>query len=103
VFALLVLRLGQRLRPAPFMLASSICLAVLCFMLLGKGILALQEAGVMPMRRLPLPSLPWLGFYPSTEGVIAQGVLTLALIASAVVPKLSQRRHDDAGRAAPAE
>jgi high-affinity iron transporter len=106
VLAFVVLKLGSRLRPAPFMLASSVCLAVLCFMLLGKGIRALQEAGVVPMSQLPLPSLPWLGFYPTYQTAIAQGVLVLALIASAVLPKLGQRRHgghDDSGRAAPAE
>lgn len=103
VCALVVLKLGSRLRPAPFMLASSVCLAVLCFMLLGKGIRALQEAGVVPMTQLPLPSFPWLGFYPTYQTTVAQALLVVALIASAVLPKLSQRRQHDRGRTAPAE
>lgn len=73
VIAVSLLRVGQKLRPAPFLLASSVFLALLSFMLVGKGVRALQE----------------------------QGTLLLLLIASAIWPWWSARRSS--GAPAPAE
>ncbi|HKP58940.1 MAG TPA: FTR1 family protein [Polyangiales bacterium] len=101
VIAGVLLRVGQKLRPAPFMLASSVFLALLSFMLVGKGIRALQEAAVIGVHPLPLPELQWLGIYATREGLIAQGALLLLLIGSAVWPWWSARRSS--GLAAPAE
>jgi high-affinity iron transporter len=96
-----LLRLGQKLRPAPFMLASSVFLALLSFMLVGKGIRALQEAAVIGVHPLPLPELQWLGVYATREGLIAQGSLMLMLVGSAIWPWWSARRSSD--EPAPAE
>ncbi|MEY4575507.1 MAG: hypothetical protein RL701_210 [Pseudomonadota bacterium] len=92
VVALILLRVGQRLRPAPFMLASSVCLAVLSFLLVGKGVHALQEAAVVSLSPLPVPALPWLGIYGSAETLAAQGALLLALLWSAVWPRYAAKR-----------
>jgi high-affinity iron transporter len=101
VISATLLRLGQKLKPAPFMLASSVFLALLSFMLVGKGIRALQEAAVIGVHPLSLPELQWLGIYATREGLIAQGVLLLMLIGSAIWPWWSARRS--ANEAAPAE
>ncbi|HKU39958.1 MAG TPA: FTR1 family protein [Polyangiales bacterium] len=100
VIAMLLLRVGQKLRPAPFMLASSVFLALLSFMLVGKGVRALQEAAVLAVHPLPLPELQWLGIYATREGLIAQGALSLALLASALWPWWSARRRTVTGATA---
>jgi high-affinity iron transporter len=101
LFALIVIgsllkRLGRRMRPRPFMLLSSAMLAALSFVLAGKGIRALQEAGVLGLNELPLPELPWLGIWPTMEGVLVQGAVLLLLIGSALWPVLSQARDASA-------
>jgi high-affinity iron transporter len=93
VVAVVLLQIGQRLKPAPFMLASSICLAVLAFMLVGKGVHALQEAAVVPLTQLAVRDVPWLGIYGSAESLGAQGLLLVALIASALWPRLSAKHE----------
>ena len=84
--AFALLRVGQRLKPAPFMLASSVCLAILSFVLLGKGVRALQAAAVLPASHVGLPDVSMLGIYATLEGLIAQGLLLGVLLASALLP-----------------
>lgn len=98
--ALILLRIGQKLKPAPFMLASSVFLALLSFMLVGKGVRALQEAAFISVHPLPLPELQWLGVFATREGLLAQGVLLLMLIGSALWPWWSARRNQTATAAA---
>ncbi len=93
--------IGQKLEPKPFMLASSALLAVLSLVLVGKGVHALQEAGVIGSTTLPLPELPALGVHASVETLVAQLVLFAALAWSAVVPFVRSRR-EKATAAAPA-
>jgi high-affinity iron transporter len=101
-FALVLLRVGQRLRPAPFMLVSSLCLSLLCFVMVGKGVHALQEAAALSLTLVPVPDAPWLGIYGSVESLVAQGLLTCMLLFSALWPKLNARR-DKGELPAPAE
>jgi len=93
VGATLVLRrLGQRLKPRPFMLFSSVLLSLLAFTLIGKGIRALQEAAVIDMNIIPVPELPILGIHATTQGLAAQGVLLVLLTGSALWPRFRSRR-----------
>lgn len=87
-----LLRLGQRLKPAPFMLASSIFLALLSLVLIGKGVRALQESGVLSTHALSWSELPLLGVFATAEGMIGQGVLLLLLVSSAIWPWLHARK-----------
>jgi high-affinity iron transporter len=87
-----LLRVGQRLKPGPFMLASSVFLALLSLVLIGKGVRALQESGVLSIHALSWPELPLLGVFGTTEGMIAQGAVLLLLMASALGPWLRARR-----------
>ncbi len=99
--SLVLKRVGQRLRPRPFMLASSALLALLVFALTGNGVHSLQEAGVLGVTELRFPELPWLGIHPSAESLGAQAVVLLFLIGSAVWPLAAGRR--DGSSPQPAE
>jgi high-affinity iron transporter len=93
-------RVGKRLPLRGFMLASSGLLAVLTVALAGKGVRALQEAGVLPVHALPLPERPLFGIYATRVGLLLQGVVTLLLLASAFWPLLSARLHRSDAHAA---
>ena len=100
VIVALVLRMvGQRLRPRPLMQASSALLAVLTFSLAGKGIRALQEAGALPIHAVPFFELPAFGVHATLEGLVVQGLLLLALVASALLPWLAARKGPSAAAA----
>jgi high-affinity iron transporter len=92
-------RIGQKLKPRPFMLASSAVLAALAVMLVGKGVRAMQEAGVMSASDVGFPDVPTLGVYGTAQGLLAQGALVILLAASALWPWLRARR-ENAGPAA---
>jgi high-affinity iron transporter len=102
-----LLRVGQKLKPAPFMLASSIFLALLALVLVGKGVRAFQEAGVVGINGVSgWPELPLLGVFATREGLAAQALLLALLTGSALWPWLKARREARAttrGRAAEAE
>ena len=89
-FALVLKRIGQRLPLRPFMLASSVLLALLSLALTGKGVRALQEASVLGMTEVHAPELPFLGIYPTLQGLLVQGAVLLLLIASALWPLWSR-------------
>ena len=95
VITLVLQRLGQRLQPRPFMLASSVLLAVLAFTLAGKGVRALQEAAVLPISELTFVELPWFGIYPTLQGLLVQGVVLAFLIGSALWPLRARAARSD--------
>jgi high-affinity iron transporter len=92
VITLLLKRIGQRLPLRPFMLGSSVLLALLSFALTGKGVRALQEAAVLGMTEVHAPEIPLLGIYATLQGLLVQGLVLLLLLASALWPLWSQRR-----------
>ena len=64
-----------------FFTITSIFLYFLAFILLGKGIKELQEAGVI--NTTPVEFLPYIdaiGFYPTLETSVPQAILVLAFI-----------------------
>lgn len=72
---------------------SSVVIGFLCVVLAGKGIHALQEAGVLPV------SFTWswlrvdlLGVYPTVETILAQAVILVALLSFMLLPRLFTRR-----------
>ncbi|HEV2078281.1 MAG TPA: FTR1 family protein [Allosphingosinicella sp.] len=78
--AFAMFRYSQRLPIAKFFAYSSILIAVLAVVLAGKGVAALQEAGMLGVTPLHfLPRIPLLGLSPSVESVAAQ-VATLLII-----------------------
>ncbi|HEX6376921.1 MAG TPA: FTR1 family protein [Allosphingosinicella sp.] len=82
LIALLMLRFSRRLPIAKFFFYSSALIAVLAVVLAGKGVAALQEAGllgVVPVRWAPRVAM--LGLYPTLQGLAAQvGTLAVLLV-----------------------
>lgn len=75
----IMLRLSRSLPIAKFFQYSAILMAALAVVLAGKGVAALQEAGLINLHPLALPRFDWLGFYPTVEGVLAQLLAVAAL------------------------
>lgn len=74
-----MLRYSTRLPISKFFAASAALVAVLAFVLAGKGLAALQEAGMVPATRVAgLPKLELLGFYPTWQTILVQlGVIAI--------------------------
>ncbi|WBY04046.1 cytochrome c/FTR1 family iron permease [Ramlibacter tataouinensis] len=79
VLAWAILRFGARLPIGPFFVATSALLVVIAVVFLGHGIAALQEAGVMGATPAGHLSLPLLGIHPTAQGLLAQGLLVVAI------------------------
>ena len=75
-----MLRMSKRLPIGRFFSISSILIAVLAVILVGKGVAALQEAGWVPQVLVTAPRIEWLGVYPSWQSLLAQ--LTVAIAAA---------------------
>jgi high-affinity iron transporter len=78
VIGVLLLRFGVRLPIRPFFLVTSALIFYLAFKFIGTGIHALQVAGVVRLDPIPLPSVDWLGFFPTWETALPQALLLLA-------------------------
>jgi len=73
-----MLRISRRLPISQFFSISSILIAILAVVLVGKGIAALQEAGWVAQALVSAPRIEWLGVYPSWQSLIAQVAVALA-------------------------
>jgi high-affinity iron transporter len=60
--------------------ASSALLALLAIVLVGQGVAALQEAGLMSVSSLDIPSAPVLGVHPTVESIAAQVALLVVIV-----------------------
>lgn len=85
VFALaliswLVFRYGVRLPIGPFFGASSMLMALLAVVFVGKGVAALQEAGYLAIDAVSFPRIPALGIYPTEQSLGAQLVVIAAVL-----------------------
>ena len=82
VIAWAMLRYSRKLPIGRFFAYSSALMIVLTVILTGKGIAALQEAGLMSVTPLPdFPQIAMLGIFPAVQSLIAQ-VLVIAVIAA---------------------
>ncbi|NQD37927.1 c-type cytochrome [Permianibacter sp. IMCC34836] len=75
-----MLRLSKRLPIGRFFSVSSILIAVLAVILVGKGVAALQEAGWVAQALIAVPRIEWLGIYPSWQSVLAQLAVAIAAV-----------------------
>lgn len=76
-----LLSYSKRLPISQFFSYSSMLIAVLAVVLVGKGVAGLQEAGLLGMHPLTwLPRIDLLGVYPSWEGFAAQLLALITLI-----------------------
>jgi high-affinity iron transporter len=93
VIAVIMLRTSARLPIARFFGASSALIAVLAVILIGKGVAALQEAGMLNVTPVSAPRIDLLGVYPSQQTLIAQMVVILVIALSFAFNIRSQRPH----------
>ena len=85
IIFVLFYRFGVRVPLRPFFAVTSLLLYYMAFVFAGRGIRELQEGNVLPMTHLPhVPSVAWLGLFPTAETVGIQLVL-LALFAFALI------------------
>jgi high-affinity iron transporter len=81
IIAWALLRYSRRLPITQFFSLSSILIAVLAVVLAGKGVAALQEAGLVDTWPMPgVPRVEWLGIYPTRESVFLQAATTAVLV-----------------------
>ena len=79
--AWLLLRYSRNLPIAEFFRYSSWLMAILTVILAGKGVAALQEAGILDIRPLALvPRMSLLGVFPTVQSVGAQLLLLAAIV-----------------------
>lgn len=86
-----MLRISKRLPIGQFFSISSILIAVLAVVLVGKGVAALQEAGWVPLALVAAPRIEWLGVYPSWQSLLAQLAVGAAAVIGFVVNMRSSR------------
>ena len=81
VLAWLMLKFSARLPVSQFFRYSSALIAVLAVVLAGKGVAALQEAGMIGVSPLEiLPRITVLGLFPSWQPVLAQLLVVAVLL-----------------------
>lgn len=91
-----LLRYSSRLPISRFFALSAALVAVLAVVLAGKGLAALQEAGIVPLSPAPgLPKLELLGFYPTWQTVLVQ-LLVVAILVAGYLYNRHPRRRDGA-------
>ncbi|WP_312485451.1 FTR1 family protein [Massilia timonae] len=78
VIAVIFLRTSARMPIGKFFSFSSVLVAALAVVLVGKGIAGLQEAGWLTATPVTGPRMPVLGLYPTIETYAAQLALLLA-------------------------
>ncbi|MFC5510438.1 FTR1 family protein [Massilia jejuensis] len=78
VIAVIFLRTSARMPIGKFFSFSSVLVAVLAVVLVGKGIAGLQEAGWLTATPVTGPRMPVLGLYPTIQTYAAQLALLLA-------------------------
>jgi high-affinity iron transporter len=71
---------------------ASATLALLAVVLAGKGIGALQEAGVVPLDPVAFPTVPALGIYPNWQGLALQGLVLLLIVSGLLYQYFSSRQ-----------
>jgi high-affinity iron transporter len=93
VIAFVMFRFSARLPIGKFFAYSSALIAVLAVVLAGKGVAALQEAGMFGVTPLAgAPRVEILGIYPTLEGLAAQAAILVILLAGFAWNRRESRR-----------
>ncbi|MEO5377270.1 MAG: FTR1 family iron permease [Magnetococcus sp. DMHC-6] len=92
--------ISMRLPIGPFFAATAILLYYLAISFAGRGILELQGAGWVSITSVThMPSIPWLGFFPTWESIGVQALLLIPALLG-IVWIYAKRRAN--GKAVPA-
>jgi len=82
-------RFSVRLPLKQFFMGSAVLMVFLAFVLSGKGVVALQEAGTLRSDPISFPTIDMLGIYPNIEALALQGIVLL----SAIMAVIFERRR----------
>jgi high-affinity iron transporter len=83
VFA--IFKLAVKIPLKYFFSVTTLFLYILCFILLGKGITAFQEAGIVGIKSINfIPQVDILGIYPTLETSIPQAILIIAFVVALI-------------------
>jgi high-affinity iron transporter len=92
VIAFIMLYIGAKLPIRPFFLVSSLIVLYLCIKFTGLGINSLQLAGALPnTHSTVLPSITFLGFFPSWQSALPQILIVLTAVAVVVADKIKNQ------------
>jgi high-affinity iron transporter len=92
IIAFFMLYVGMKLPIRPFFLVSSLIVFYLCIKFMGLGIHSLQLARALPTSNSPiLPSINFIGFYPTWESAVPQIIIALGAIAFLIGSNISKR------------
>jgi high-affinity iron transporter len=93
VIAYLMLFVGLKLPIRPFFLVSSIIVFYLCVKFMGLGVHSLQLAGIVPVSNVPiLPTIDFIGFYPSWQSAVPQLAIALFAVAFLIGSQLYKKK-----------
>jgi high-affinity iron transporter len=96
-----MLRYSRQLPIAKFFSYSSWLMAALTVVLAGKGVSALQEAGIIDIAPVAdAPRLSMLGVFPTWQSILAQLLMAVAI---AIGFHFNRRKGASAADLAPAE
>jgi high-affinity iron transporter len=100
---LFINRLGYRLPMKTLFKASTLLLVVTAIILLGKGLHALQEVAMLPLKPIAFVTVELLGVYPDLVTLVPQAVLTalpllyMALRRRGATPRLAEAVSPEKG------
>lgn len=95
LLAWVLLRTSARMPIGKFFSATSLLVAVLAVVLVGKGMASLQEAGWIGATPVAFARVELLGVFPTLETLLAQAVMLAVVIAGFAYNRATaQRRHN---------
>ncbi|CDG84038.1 cytochrome c family protein [Janthinobacterium agaricidamnosum NBRC 102515 = DSM 9628] len=92
VIAWALLRTSARMPIGKFFSYTSVLVAVLAVILIGKGMAGLQEAGWVGVNPVWAPRIDMLGIYPSAETLIAQCIVLAVALSGFGINLFSARK-----------
>jgi high-affinity iron transporter len=97
-------KLGRRMQARPLLVTCGVLLCLLAVLMVGHGVHALQQVGVLPITVWGAFELPVLGVYGTREGLLSQAAVLVTLAGSALWTALRGGQGGGAanGRRAPA-
>jgi len=86
-------RVGMRVPITQFFLVTGVLLYALAVIFAGQGVAELQEGSVIGVTPVAgVPTIPWLGIFPTVQTLAAQGTLLLLAMGALVVLALRRAR-----------
>jgi len=94
--AWVLFRFGIRLPLRTFFMVSAAIMLVLSIVFAGKGVVALQEAGILPVNAVPFPRIDILGIYPNLESLGMQLAIILLGVMFTLYSAYRERQYQQA-------